>query len=110
MINMQLSNDNSDAICDQLVSPLDDDVSLFQDALEGGDSTNDDDVVIADLLRTPTSKMIKKKVVNLDGIGSSATKEQVTTNGKRSADVDEIQIAASKESKMACMKNGNSKK
>jgi hypothetical protein len=70
------------------------------------------------MLSTPTSKIAEKKSAtkemeiandgldSLDDIEISATKP----TGKRSANLDEGQVVATKETKIACVKNKSTKK
>ncbi|WJX21314.1 hypothetical protein P8452_10763 [Trifolium repens] len=76
--------------------------------------------------KTPTSKLVGKKPISLDGVDGSASKEPnvgsgevdlsntigVLTSkaiGKRYADLDEVHVAAPKEIKIACVKVENIK-
>ncbi|KAK2422598.1 hypothetical protein QL285_033122 [Trifolium repens] len=83
--------------------------------VEGGDSTTNDQTLLSEMLSTPTSKIAEKKSAtkemeiandgldSLDDIEISATKP----TGKRSANLDEGQVVATKETKIACVKNNS---
>jgi hypothetical protein len=49
--------------------------AYIQDTNEVVESTNGDETIALDLTQTPTSKLVGKKPVGLDGFGGCATKE-----------------------------------
>jgi hypothetical protein len=120
-----------------------------QDAIEGADSTNNEEIIVLNASQTPTSKGLHKETLkgsdpfnNEEGIvldnkltrrslslhdfGEAAAKKSFVPNectslldsvepptcksvGKRTAIVDEIDVSAIKETKIACVKTKNSK-
>ncbi|MCI09009.1 replication factor A protein [Trifolium medium] len=116
---IHLGSDGDDANYNHFVCHLGDDTAL--DAPEGGDSSNNEEVVLSDTVKTPTSKPYQKKPSIVDGVGAYATKgpppsigELPTANstqsspikhaGKRSANIDGCEVATAKETKMVCVK------
>ncbi|WJX95943.1 hypothetical protein P8452_77206 [Trifolium repens] len=99
-----------------------DDVSL--DVIEGVDSSVNEGIVAVDGTHTPSSKVVREKDAGFSNVGGSTTKklfvsiedtdlagtvDAPTTRsaGKRSANPHEVEVAAPKEVKMACVKNTN---
>ncbi|KAK2372228.1 hypothetical protein QL285_073388 [Trifolium repens] len=93
-------------------------------ALEGVDSSVNEDVISLDGAHTPSNKALGKKAVGLNDVGGSATKKLFVTiedagladsdsspttrsAGKRTANHHGVEVAAPKETKMACVKNTN---
>jgi hypothetical protein len=84
-------------------------------------STNDEETIVPDAVQTPTSKLVGKKLLSLDGVRRSTTKESIVPTeevgminsieaptskpiAKRSANVDGVDVIAPKETKIACVK------
>ncbi|GAU42516.1 hypothetical protein TSUD_376440 [Trifolium subterraneum] len=102
------------------VCNLGDDTPLV--SLEGGDSSNNEEIIVHGAFNTPTSKLASKKSADLEIIGGSATKETPKPSrelvlpkspdnkpgnkpaGKRSANPDGCDDAAVKETKLVCVK------
>ncbi|MCH79270.1 replication factor A protein [Trifolium medium] len=95
------------------------------DVPEGGDSTNNEEVVLLDTFGTPASKPSTKISDNADGAGASATKGPSPTAraltfsdssqhspsknvGKRVSDVEMCEVATLKEIKTACRRKKDS--
>jgi hypothetical protein len=94
----------------------------MQVSLEGGDSSNNEEIIVHGAFNTPTSKLASKKSADLEIIGGSATKETPKPSrelvlpkspdnkpgnkpaGKRSANPDGCDDAAVKETKLVCVK------
>ncbi|GAU47014.1 hypothetical protein TSUD_403240 [Trifolium subterraneum] len=111
-----VGGDGEDANCVDLVCSLGDDTPLVSN--EGADSTNNEEIILYGPQHTPNSKLSCKKSLDLEGIGASATKEPSRPiedsahlgssdhsplkkpTGKRTATVDEGDVAASKEIKL----------
>ncbi|GAU38859.1 hypothetical protein TSUD_154220 [Trifolium subterraneum] len=90
--------------------------------LEGGDSSNNEEIIVHGAFNTPTSKLASKKSADLEIIGASTTKETPKPStelvlpkspdnkpgnkpaGKRSANPDGCDDAAVKETKLVCVK------
>ncbi|GAU39681.1 hypothetical protein TSUD_320930 [Trifolium subterraneum] len=114
------AGNNEDANYGDFVCNLGDDTPLG--SVEGGDSNNNEEIIVHSAFHTPTSKLASKESLDLQGIGASATKEPpkpsgdiALTNspmhtpvkkpaGKRSANLDGGDDAASKETKLPCVK------
>ncbi|GAU39654.1 hypothetical protein TSUD_18370 [Trifolium subterraneum] len=104
----------------EFVCNLGDDTPLV--SLEGGDSSNNEEIIVHGAFNTPTSKLASKKSADLEIIGASATKETLKPSrelvlpkspdnkpgnkpaGKRSANPDGCDDAAVKETKLVCVK------
>jgi hypothetical protein len=95
-----------------------------QDVIEGVDSSVNEGVVSLDGTHTPSSKVVGKKDAGFSDVKGSATKKlfvnieddglassdcgPITRSvGKRSANPHGVEVAAPKETKMACVKNTN---
>ncbi|MCI16811.1 hypothetical protein A2U01_0037955, partial [Trifolium medium] len=96
------------------------------DAFEGADSSNNEEVNLSDPVKTPTSKPSQKTPSNVDGVGASATKGPLPSNGelpigdsvkgspikhvgKRLANIATPEVGKAKETKFACVKIEDSK-
>ncbi|GAU43356.1 hypothetical protein TSUD_283110 [Trifolium subterraneum] len=114
MNNVVVNNEEpsyGDFVCN-----LGDDTPLV--SLEGGDSSNNEEIIVHGAFNTPTSKLASKKSADLEIIGASATKETLKPSrelvlpkspdnkpaGKRSANPDGCDDAAVKETKLVCVK------